>query len=88
MATSKPLLKVCLRKKADSGADAKFLDKELTRQLGVETEPKLTTLQVWALADHVLHLAFHHTKPLLVSIAENHQEWLSFLHSCSVSPGC
>lgn len=41
----------------DSGMDGKFLDEELTRQLGVETKYLPFTLLVWVLGAHILHSA-------------------------------
>lgn len=62
-----------------SGADLKFLDEELVRQLGIETEPLPTILQVQALDGQILHRAHYCTKPLMVSISNEHTEWIFFL---------
>lgn len=48
-------------------------------QIAVNTEPLPAPLQVWALDGHVLHSVQHRMKPLLVTIAEYHQERLTFL---------
>ncbi|KAK3530582.1 hypothetical protein QTP86_028840, partial [Hemibagrus guttatus] len=63
----------------DSGANFEFLDEELAYQLGNETEPLPSALQVRSLDGHVLHQALCCTKALHVVFTELHQEWLSLL---------
>ncbi|KAF7690920.1 hypothetical protein HF521_011217, partial [Silurus meridionalis] len=63
----------------DSGADAEFIDLKLAQQLLVPMEPLPIALLIRALDGSLLGRATHCTKPLLMSVGELHQEWLSFL---------
>ncbi|KAI5085992.1 hypothetical protein C0J45_23069, partial [Silurus meridionalis] len=63
----------------DSGADAEFIDLKLAQQLLVPMEPLPEALLIRALDGSLLGRATHRTRPLLMSVGEQHREWLSFL---------
>lgn len=63
----------------DSGSD--LLDLNLVHQVNIETKQLPFSLPVRALDGYILHQASStlKTKPLLVTIVDDHHEWLSIL---------
>ncbi|KAK3558027.1 hypothetical protein QTP86_006353 [Hemibagrus guttatus] len=60
-------------------SSSSLLDKELTRQLGLETEPFPSALLVRALDGHILHHSRCHTQPINVIVGESYYETITFL---------